>query len=147
MKKRTIPSNFYKDPEGMYMDLQELRQEMALLRKENQNLKTLAQKSEADSIRKQKQVEELLRAHALVETKGTRYENLFKEVNVSLFCIHLRQPIENVNPLLTCSDNPAQMFSVLNNSFKKAGEKSQIQNSRIRKGSKRERHRIPKNQA
>ncbi|KAF0983504.1 hypothetical protein FDP41_010569 [Naegleria fowleri] len=82
MKKRTIPSNFYKDPEGMYMDLQELRQEMALLRKENQNLKTLAQKSEADSIRKQKQVEELLRAHALVETKGTRYENLFKEVNL-----------------------------------------------------------------
>ncbi|KAG2377605.1 hypothetical protein C9374_009121 [Naegleria lovaniensis] len=82
MKKRTIPSNFYKDPEGMYMDLQELRQEIAILRKDNQNLKTLAQKSEADSIRKQKQVEELLRAHALVETKGTRYENLFKEVNL-----------------------------------------------------------------
>ena len=61
MKKRTIPQNFFKDPEGMYMDLQELRQEVSLLRKENQNLKTLAQKSEADSSKKQKQVEELLR--------------------------------------------------------------------------------------
>ncbi|KAL9643805.1 hypothetical protein ABK040_013219 [Willaertia magna] len=82
MKKRTIPTSFYKDPEGMYMDLQDLKNEITVLKKENQALKTQIHKIEGDKIRKQKQVEELLRAHALVETKGAHYENLFKEVNL-----------------------------------------------------------------
>lgn len=84
MKRRKIPQKFYKDPEAMYMDLQQLKQEMSAIRDENTKLKTQVHMAEAKKTKKQKQIEELLRAHSLVETKGSHYESLFKEVNVRI---------------------------------------------------------------
>lgn len=83
MKKRKIPMNFFQDPEDMYIEIQDLKSKLAKAQTECTRLRTLLQKTEYGKSRKQKQVEELLRANAIVETTGPRYETLFKEVNVS----------------------------------------------------------------
>jgi hypothetical protein len=84
MKRRKIPQKFHKDPEGMYMDLQQLKQEISAVREENTKLKTQLHMTEAKKTKKQKQIDELLRAHSLVENKGSHYENMFKEANVRM---------------------------------------------------------------
>lgn len=75
--------NFFQDPEDMYIEIQDLKSKLAKAQTECTRLRTLLQKTEYGKSRKQKQVEELLRANAIVETTGPRYETLFKEVNVS----------------------------------------------------------------
>lgn len=82
INKRKIPASFHKDPEEMYMELQQLKQEVTSLSKDNLKLKTQVQKVEQGREKKEKQVEELLKAHAIVETRGTKYETLFKEVSL-----------------------------------------------------------------
>lgn len=90
MKKRKVPQTFYKDPESMYMDIQELKLQLLKIKEENTKLRTNLQKTESGSVKKQKQVEELLRTHSMMETKGQKYETLFKEVNVFVhFCVLL----------------------------------------------------------
>uniref|UniRef100_A0A7S1PHT0 Uncharacterized protein n=1 Tax=Percolomonas cosmopolitus TaxID=63605 RepID=A0A7S1PHT0_9EUKA len=66
----------------MYIELQQLKQQITGLETENLKLRTQVQKVEQGRERKERQVEELLKAHAIVETKGRKYESLFKEVSL-----------------------------------------------------------------
>ncbi len=87
IKLKKVPQNFFKDPEAMYMEIQELKSQIIKYQSEINVLKAGLQKTEVGQLKKQKQIEELLRAQAIVETKGQKYETLFKEVNVCLFNI------------------------------------------------------------
>jgi chromosome segregation ATPase len=109
MKMRQVPKNFHQDPEGMYMDIQELKQDLKKATAENMKLKTQLMQVEAGRVRKQKQVEELLRAHAIVETKGTHYEHLFKEVNLVK---KLKERVRDLEQILAEKDEEFERIKV-----------------------------------
>lgn len=83
IRRRKVPQKFFHDPEDMYIEIQDLKSKLAKSQAECVKLRTALQKTEHGKNRKQRQVEELLRANAIVETSGSRYESLFKEMNVS----------------------------------------------------------------
>lgn len=69
-RKRTVPNNFFHDPEGMYEAMAASKRLAKQLEEELTRMKTRVLKAETEAARKDKQLEEILRSRAAAENTG-----------------------------------------------------------------------------
>eukprot|EP00761_Pharyngomonas_kirbyi_P007966 gb/GECH01007977.1/.p1 GENE.gb/GECH01007977.1/~~gb/GECH01007977.1/.p1 ORF type:complete len:658 (+),score=201.89 gb/GECH01007977.1/:1-1974(+) len=81
-QQKKIPKSFNKDQEAMYIEIEQLKKAKANLEKENTKLKAKVNRADTTISRKERQVNELLKAQSITES-GSRYESLYHEANLS----------------------------------------------------------------
>eukprot|EP01028_Stygiella_incarcerata_P005116 TRINITY_DN2191_c0_g1_i1.p1 TRINITY_DN2191_c0_g1~~TRINITY_DN2191_c0_g1_i1.p1 ORF type:complete len:564 (+),score=225.12 TRINITY_DN2191_c0_g1_i1:269-1960(+) len=110
-KKKRVPKSFHYDAEDMYDEVTKLKRELRNSNDELRVLKTKLLKTQGESSRKDKQIEELLKARSAVETKSSHFSS---QLQSNTLTKRLKQRVRDLERVV--SEKDAEISKMKNDS-------------------------------